>query len=108
MINKLLKKINNTQQIIIYISVTAFIAIAIWRIDGADTKESKPVNYNLHTEIPRGYNLYALEIDNWSNLDVSTKEQAILSILKSGSQENIKILFYKDRPFYTKTNLRIY
>ncbi|MRI01208.1 PHP domain-containing protein [Kriegella sp. EG-1] len=47
----------------------------------------------------------AFEIENWSDLDVNTKEQAILSILKSGSQENIKILVYKDRPFYTKNNL---
>ncbi|MEO9894244.1 PHP domain-containing protein [Aurantibacter sp.] len=54
----------------------------------------------------RACSLYnAFEIENWSNLDVGTKEQTILSILKSGTQENIKILVYKDRPFYTKTNL---
>lgn len=47
----------------------------------------------------------ALKIPNWSNLGHGSKEQAILDILKNGPQEEIKILVYKDRPFYSKTNL---
>ncbi|MBM1105116.1 PHP domain-containing protein [Aurantibacter crassamenti] len=49
----------------------------------------------------------ALKIDNWNSLDKNTKEQSILSVLKSGSNENIKVLIYKDRPYYSKANLFI-
>jgi len=47
----------------------------------------------------------ALKIPNWKNLDHSSKEEAILEVLKNGPQEKVKVLFYKDRPFYPKTNL---
>ena len=47
----------------------------------------------------------AFEIPNWQNLDASSKEKAILSILKNGPQNKLQILMYKDRPFYTESNL---
>lgn len=47
----------------------------------------------------------AFEIPNWHAMDSASKQQAILAILKDGNQEKIKVLMYKDRPFYTSTNL---
>ena len=47
----------------------------------------------------------AFEIPNWSEMDYNWKEKAILEILKNGAQEKVKILLYKDRPFYQKENL---
>lgn len=47
----------------------------------------------------------AFEIPNWHNLDASSKEKTILNILKNGPQEKLKILMYKDRPFYSNSNL---
>ncbi|WP_273276122.1 PHP domain-containing protein [Maribacter polysiphoniae] len=47
----------------------------------------------------------ALEIPNWNTMDTDSKEQAILTLLKAGPQEKIRILVYKDRPFYTDSNL---
>lgn len=46
-----------------------------------------------------------LVIPNWDNLDYNSKQRAVLDVLKNGPQEKIKILLYKDRPFYPKTNL---
>lgn len=54
----------------------------------------------------RACSLYnALEIPNWSSMNYTSKELAILDVLKNGPQEKIKVLMYKDRPFYTDTNL---
>lgn len=47
----------------------------------------------------------AFKIPNWDSLNDSSKQQAILDILKNGPQDKIKVLLYKDRPFYPKTNL---
>ncbi|SDL30896.1 PHP domain-containing protein [Kriegella aquimaris] len=47
----------------------------------------------------------AFEIPNWQNLDACSKEKAILNILKNGPQNKLQILMYKDRPFYTESNL---
>ncbi|MDT7828804.1 PHP domain-containing protein [Pricia sp. S334] len=47
----------------------------------------------------------AFEIPDWDILGHSGKKQAVLNILKEGPQEKIKILIYKDRPFYPKANL---
>ena len=47
----------------------------------------------------------ALIIPNWDSLNDVSKQQAILDIFKNGAQEKIKVLLYKDRPFYPKTDL---
>ncbi|MBD0776772.1 PHP domain-containing protein [Maribacter sp. ANRC-HE7] len=47
----------------------------------------------------------AFEIPNWDIMDPVAKEHAILTILKDGPQEKIKILIYKDRPYYSDSNL---
>mgnify|MGYP000710183305 CR=1 FL=1 len=47
----------------------------------------------------------AFEIPNWSTMDYKRKENRILDILKNGPQEKVKVLLYKDRPFYSKSNL---
>jgi hypothetical protein len=49
----------------------------------------------------------ALKIPNWDSLNDVSKQQSILDIFKNGPQENIKVLLYKDRPFYPKTYLFI-
>ncbi len=47
----------------------------------------------------------AFEIPDWKIMDSDSKEQAILKILKEGPQEKVKVLLYKDRPFYTDAHL---
>lgn len=47
----------------------------------------------------------AFEIPGWKTMDASSKETAILEILKEGQQEKINVLMYKDRPHYNKNNL---
>ncbi|MFK5973510.1 MAG: PHP domain-containing protein [Flavobacteriaceae bacterium] len=47
----------------------------------------------------------AFEIPYWHAMDYSSKQQAILNIIKNGFQEKIKLLLYKDRPFYTDDTL---
>jgi len=47
----------------------------------------------------------AFEIPDWDVLGSDDKEQAIINILKNGPQEKIKVLLYKDRPFYTNSKL---
>ena len=47
----------------------------------------------------------AFDIPNWKTLDPHSKELAILEILKNGPQEKIRVLLYKDRPFYKDSNL---
>jgi PHP domain-containing protein len=49
----------------------------------------------------------AFEIPKWHTLDHASKQQKILSILKNGPQEKIKVLVYKDRPFYSDSHLWI-
>lgn len=95
MIKDILKKINNTQQIIIYISITAFIGLAIWRIDNAPVKEHKPTNYNLHTEIPRGYNLYALEIDNFESINAIVDDFALVNLYQVHDNKRSQLALQK-------------
>ena len=47
----------------------------------------------------------AFEIPNWKGMGSIAKEKAILDILKNGPQEKIKVLMYKDRHFYSNSNL---
>ena len=49
------------------------------------------------------YNVF--DIPGWAAMNPASKEKAILTILKDASPEKIKILMYKDRPFYTNENL---
>jgi hypothetical protein len=43
----------------------------------------------------------AFEIPGWKNLTPALKEEAILNIIKTHDQSKIKVLLYKDRPYYT-------
>ncbi|MCG2460435.1 hypothetical protein K8352_06725 [Flavobacteriaceae bacterium F89] len=47
----------------------------------------------------------AFEIPNWDSMGPGEKEHAILGILKHGPQEKLRVLLYKDRPFYLDSNL---
>ncbi len=47
----------------------------------------------------------AFEIPNWHNLAPDSKEEAILNVIKSRDQRKLKVLFYKDRPFYDSSKL---
>ncbi len=47
----------------------------------------------------------AFNIPNWHSLDFDSKELEILKILKSRSQDKLKVIIYKDRTFYSDTNL---
>ncbi len=49
----------------------------------------------------------ALEIPDWNTMNSISKELAILDIIKNGPQEKIKVLMYKDRPFYSDNHLWI-
>jgi hypothetical protein len=43
----------------------------------------------------------AFEIPGWKNLTPALKEEAILNIIKTHDQSKLKVLLYKDRPYYT-------
>ena len=47
----------------------------------------------------------SFEIPNWDILDPDRKEEAILNIIRSRDQSKMKVLFYKDRPYYDSTDL---
>lgn len=47
----------------------------------------------------------AFEIPKWSSLDPASKEDAILSIIRKRDQNKLKVLIYKDRPYYSSHNL---
>ena len=41
------------------------------------------------------------EIPGWHKLDAPSKEEAILTIIKKRDQSKLRVLLYKDRPYYT-------
>ncbi len=41
------------------------------------------------------------EIPGWRSLDQNSKEEAILKIVRSRDQSKLRVLLYKDRPYYT-------
>jgi len=47
----------------------------------------------------------AFDISNWNSLEPASKEEAILNIIRTRDQSKLKVLFYKDRPFYNSSNL---
>lgn len=47
----------------------------------------------------------AFEIPDWDTLGYDEKGQAVIDILKNGPQEKIQVLLYKDRSFYTNSNV---
>ena len=47
----------------------------------------------------------AFEIPGWDSMDPVSKENAILDIIKTNDQNKLKVLIYKDRPFYDSDNL---
>lgn len=61
------------------------------------------LDYHGYGRVCSVYN--ALEIPNWSKMQPIEKERAILKVINNGPQEKIKVLMYKDRDFYTDSNL---
>ncbi|MCK5814686.1 MAG: hypothetical protein KAH07_01955 [Flavobacteriaceae bacterium] len=47
----------------------------------------------------------AFDIPNWKQLNSEKKEEAIIKIIRDRDQEKLKVLMYKDRPYYTQDNL---
>lgn len=47
----------------------------------------------------------AFEIPDWKIMEPRAKERAILEILKKGPQRKIRVLMYKDRPYYSNSYL---
>jgi len=47
----------------------------------------------------------AMQIPGWRDLNPLAKEEAIINVIKSHDQSKLKVLLYKDRPFYTIDNL---
>lgn len=47
----------------------------------------------------------AFQIPGWHKLDPASKEEAILSIIRSKDQSKLKVLLYKDRPYYSEDKL---
>ena len=47
----------------------------------------------------------AFEIPDWEKLNYIEKEEEIIKIIRDREQNKLKVLIYKDRPFYTQTNL---
>ena len=47
----------------------------------------------------------AFEIPNWHSLNPDSKEEAILNIIRTQNQKKLKVLIYKDRPYYDQEYL---
>lgn len=47
----------------------------------------------------------AFTIPNWDKMDLVTRENAILEVLRARDQDRVKVLMYNDRPFYDSSNL---
>ncbi len=47
----------------------------------------------------------AFKIPNWDKLKYNEKEDVIIKILRDREQEKVKVLMYKDRPYYSEENL---
>ena len=47
----------------------------------------------------------AFEIPGWQKLNPASKEEAILNIIRTRDQSKLKVLLYKDRPYYSKKQL---
>ena len=47
----------------------------------------------------------AFEIPGWHTLDPDAREAAILRVIKTRDQNKLRVLLYKDRPYYTKKHL---
>ena len=47
----------------------------------------------------------AFEIPKWKELNSKEKEEEIIKILRNREQDKLKVLMYKDRPYYTEANL---
>lgn len=47
----------------------------------------------------------AFEIPDWHNLSPESKEESIINIFRTRDQDKLKVLLYKDRPYYNKKYL---
>jgi len=47
----------------------------------------------------------AFTIPNWDTMDLVSRENAILEVLRARDQDRVKVLMYNDRPFYDSSNL---
>ena len=47
----------------------------------------------------------AFQIPNWHQMDPEKKEKSILGIIRDRDQSRVRVLMYRDRPFYTEDNL---
>lgn len=47
----------------------------------------------------------AFEISDWEQLNFEEKEEEIIKIIRNREQDKLKVLMYKDRPYYTEDNL---
>ena len=47
----------------------------------------------------------AFKIPNWDKLNYNEKEDVIIKILRNREQVKVKVLMYKDRPYYSEENL---
>jgi len=91
MIKKYLKKIDSSQQIIICVAVTAILALITWQIDTDKSQESIRPQYDLQTDIPRGYNLYALEVDNFEAINSLVGNYALVNLYQVHKSKRAKL-----------------
>ncbi|MEN8122666.1 MAG: hypothetical protein ABFS35_20160 [Bacteroidota bacterium] len=47
----------------------------------------------------------AMEIPGWHKLNPNDKEEAILNVIRNQDQNKLKVLMYKDRPYYSEKHL---
>ena len=95
MLKKIINNINHTQQVMIYISISFIIAMVIWKID---TNKPEPIlqkNYNLQTEIPRGYNLYAIDVDNFNAINSLVDNYALVNLYQVFEDKKSKLALDK-------------
>ena len=91
------KYLSETQQTIIIIAITFILAIIIWR---TGDEKSKPTHnkisaVEIHTKIPKGYNLYALDIENIESLNSIVDNYALVNIYQQNKNKKDNLVLQK-------------
>ncbi len=93
---KIGKNISETQQNIIIIAVTFLIAILIWQIQSEEKPKAKQFDRpDIQTLIPKGYNLYALDIENIESIDSLVENYALVNIFQVNAKKKAQLILQK-------------
>lgn len=80
---------------LVILSVTFILAIIIWRSGDKDTTPQKYNHIDIQTKIPKGYNLYALEIANIETINSLVGDYALVNIFQVNERKKAKLILQK-------------